>query len=475
METQVILTIPQPCLDRLMRGFAGWHRGQYGASAVGRFVRPGRLELLYHSAVFARGLDAAVQRIVSRGLDPLVIMDGRQPPDRRQSEAVLSAMEHSGVKRGALLCLRTAGGNVTAFGWVKTEEGPLPVDVVNVPGPGMLKIAAAQLWPAERKEPRPDDAQPSADAPGEEGPTWLDTRDRLAGFLGRGEKGAGQEMMRAIASCEITVVGAGRAGDCAVSHLVKLGAGKIARLNIIDKDFLLAPNLDSMEAPYQAVGRNKAEVLAAKYSWLEPGLNVNPIPHNVSDAEAAEAIARSDLVFSCLGNNAGRTGVAVLAQLYNRVHFDFSGGGVRTRGGHFSAGGEVRCGLPGSRPCVACMKENNWEADFDVLDRTEDEEVNDRLHEKWEGSKAGSCKAIISSVVGNGMLMVAALFRGELRWSMHQHFDANSIRPAWPDWTWRARRRSCRVCGKDGLAGLGDTGVEYVGPEKESSLEAVRE
>ncbi len=474
METQVILTIPQPYLDWIMRGLAGWHWGQCAACAMGRFFRPGRRELLYHSAEFASEPDAALRRIASMGLDPLVIMDGKQPPDHKQSMAVLHAMQHSGAKRGALLHFRAAGENVTAFGWVKAEDGFLPVDFINLPGPEMLRMSVTPLWPAAPMDPRPDDAQPPAGSTGEEEPTWLDTRDRLSGFLGKGDKGSGQEMIRAIASCEITVVGAGRAGDCAVSHLVKLGAGRIAPLNIIDGDALEASNLDSMEAPYQAVGRNKAKVVAAKQSWLEPGLNVNPIPHNISDAEAAEAIDRSDLIFSCVDSDAARTGVALLAQLHNRVHFDFSGGGVRTAGGNFSAGGEVRCGLPGSPPCVGCMTGGNREADLRLLDRTEEEEVNDRLHENWEDSKAGSSKAIISSVVGNGMLIVAALFRGELLSSVHQHLDANGIRPVWTDWTWRARRRSCRVCGSDRLAGLGDTGVEYVGREKKSSLEAVR-
>jgi molybdopterin/thiamine biosynthesis adenylyltransferase len=463
METKAIVTAGTKPVDKTMRGFASWFRGQYCVWDTGEFIRPGRIELLYHSHEFTNRLDQTLHKIAVERRNAVVVLQGDRLIPRRMIEEVLSKLNDSGLKRCALLYFMTMRENVTVFGWLKDGQEFLPIDMINIPGKGMLKMAVHPVWPLEQKNAGIGQSRPQVEAQEEDGPTWLDTRDRLAGFMGWGQTEVGEELIHKIATAEITVIGAGRMGDCTFSHLVKFGAGRIAPLNITDGDTLEPANLDSMEVPYEAVGMNKADVLAAKYSRLEPGLNVNPIPHNVSDAEAVEAVIRSEYVFGCVDNNPGRTGVAFLTGLYNRVHFDFAGGGAWTPGGHFSVGGEVRCAIPGCRPCVNCMKGDNWRNDMELLSRTEEEEENDRLGANWRDEKGGSCKAVVSSVAGNGMMLFIRLLQGRLDRSVHQHFDSNGILPKWTDWTRRAWLRSCHVCGRNKIAGLGDLGIEYGG------------
>jgi len=461
MNKQVIVTVSSPASDDLIKKLAFRHRGKYAVCPAGELVTPERMEMLHHSTVYTRKLERHLRKIGRGRLNCIVGLYGNRSLERREIEAIIAALKEAGIRRAVLLHFMRMRGAVTASGWLKDGNEFLAVDVLNIVGPGMVKMSVGLLWPVQQGERAhaehgaiPPETEPS-------GQTWLDTRDRFSGFIGEGDIGLGEENVQKIANCEITVVGGGRTGDCALSHLVKFGAGRIAPLNIIDNDILVAANLDSMEVPYEAVGKHKAEVLAAKYSWLEPGLNVNPIPYSLSDREAVEAIIRSEIVFSCVDRNAARSGVSLPAQLYNRIHFDFAGGGVRTRGGHFSVAGEVRCALPGLSPCVWCMKENNWDWEIDQLDRPDEKELNDRISADWRGGdKEGSCKAVISSVVGNGMMLFIRLVQGKLIRSVHQHFDSNDLLPGWSDWSWRARRRRCRCCGKNGIAGLGDLGMK---------------
>jgi len=461
MAGKVIVTIHPTALDRLVHDLAFRHKGKYAVCAAGRYARPGRLELFHVSTEYSRVFQPLLGKLSKKGFDCIFVRYGNWIRHEMEIKVIAAALNQTHVRRAALLNFVPDRKDMKVYGWVKNGTKAHPIDFLNIPGPGMLKLAVHPLWPIKSKSSPSGRTQKYSGDSGHQGTNWIDTRDRLLGFMGEGDIAAGEEIIRKIANADFTITGCGRMGHSVGSHLIKFGAGRAGTLSLIDGDILEAANLDAMDVPYEAVGKPKSEVLAGMFSLLEPGLNVKAIPKNVSSAEAAEAIIRSEYNFSCFDANAPRTGVTYLTQLYDRVHFDFAAGAVYTPGLNVSVGGEACCCLPGSSPCVCCMKGGGWMEDMEELDRSDEDERNDRLSSDWRRERVGSCKAVISSVAGTGVMLFIRLLQGKLNSSIHLHFDSNALVPSWTNWTGRALNRSCGLCGSNGISGRGDLEMKY--------------
>jgi hypothetical protein len=453
MAEKTVLTIPAPVFDRLVLDLETRFQGNVALCLAGEYRRGERLELLHRSTIYTRELDGQVGEILSAGLSPLVTWHGARPPNRSELRWCLDGFSRAGVARGAVLSLVGRKGNVEVFGWLKQGEEFVPIEVLSLPGAGMLELAVQPLWPLQSVAPPSPDVEAAA-------PTGKDEKEgplsRLAGFLGEADLDMGWEILRKARRLRVVIVGCGRMGSRLAGELAQAGVGAEGWLIVIDEDNVEPANLDFMRLPRRAVGMPKAEAVARMGLAMELESRILPLVATLSDRQAAEAIVASGIIFVCVDRDSARLGVAALAARYNRVTFDFSGGAVRTPGGHVSVGGEAKLAVPGSPPCTASMTEQDWPSGLEELNRSKEQEQGARLANDWQGERPGSSGAVLNSVLGTGELMFWRLLQGKQRESVWLHFDGNGPVPRWEDWTDRARSRDCSVCSGDGLRGLGD-------------------
>jgi len=243
-----------------------------------------------------------------------------------------------------------------------------------------------------------------------------------------------------------------------LQELVPCEVGRDGWLVAVDGDRVELANLDCMPLPRCAVGLPKAEAVARMARLLDPDANVAPLVTVLSDPRAAEAAALSELMITCVDRQPARMMAAGVAARFCRVHMDLAGGAAFTESRAVSAGGEVRLALPGSSGgCVGCMNDGqDWPTAVRDMNESAEGQRDERLRNDPHGERPGSCGAVLSSVLGTGMLLFWRLLQGRLRRSVWLHLDANGDRPEWQDWTRLAGAGECRVCTVDDVRGLGE-------------------
>jgi len=436
--------IPQRNLEDLLGRL---NRKPFGPLACEFGVRKDReadvTEYLFRSVLghWGRG-----KKVPGRTGKPLVLVTARQ-----RGSMVTPGLERlvrdSGAVAGLSLCPRAKH-----LSFECAAPGCEHIPYVSIPGPGMSKTGVALISDGKKRlsvAVPPDGAEARLQYR-----KFDEKYGRLGGAIGLGNRQRGLDILRRASTLRVTVIGAGRAGSALVLRLAKAGVGSQAGVTVADPDVLEEANLPDMPVPDRAVGLPKAEAVAMTAAAFCPGFPVRPLNAGLGSEEVVEAVAESDVVFSCVDEDAARLGVAVLAARYHVVHVDLTGGAARKRRGDAVLGGAVRIFVPGTQPCLACTSSADWSRAEELLGMGTEAERRRRSELDWTEQKAGSSADVLNVVLGEGMQMFWALLRGEVTssvWLQYGH-DSRGV-PRWSNWTRRARKR-CPVC--SGQAGRGD-------------------
>jgi PRTRC genetic system ThiF family protein len=154
----------------------------------------------------------------------------------------------------------------------------------------------------------------------------------------------------------VLVLGCGGTGAYVISHLARFLSvassavpphrrprRRVPSLFIADGDFVEEKNLIRQHFIYQDVGKNKAEVLAERYSAAF-GIDISVIPKDIEDAKSLQEIVNnrgeSSLIIGCVDNNATR-------QLIHKCYFnkDAQGRVFWIDSGNEEVSGQVVCGF----------------------------------------------------------------------------------------------------------------------------------
>jgi hypothetical protein len=433
MRPQTIITVPTIIFDGIALRLSSRYQSEVAICAAGTCEREGRVELLHHSVEYARiweKLDVCLKRISGSGMRPMIIAYASRQPSQNEMDRYVSAFRMAGVSSGAFLQIRRAQGILAVGGWLLKDDEFSPVDILNLPGPGMTKLAVGRLWPLDTRAKKEDLVRKDdADA----GPALQGMPDlsRLKAFVGEGDTARGEEILNTAGELRIALVGCGRMGCKMVIELVKSGVARIGGYYFIDGDVVEEANRDVMMLPKSSVGKPKAEELAKLALALDPGAFVVPIVATVSDRLAAEAVVLSDVIFTCPDNDAPVFGTEVLSRRHNRIHFATSGGTAHTRSRAFAAGGEVYLSMCGCAGCPVCFAGMDHQRAIRELSRSREEERKRRANNDWLAERPGSSGAVLSSVAGTVMHLFWRLLQGKQRRSVWLHYDANGEVPNW--------------------------------------------
>ncbi len=127
----------------------------------------------------------------------------------------------------------------------------------------------------------------------------------------RNVRAFGGDVQRVLGELDIAVVGCGGTGSAVAEQLVRLG---VRHLTLIDPDVLTESNLTRVYgSTSRDVGSNKAVSLARYLRRLAPDLEVRSHSATINTEAVARKLIRSDVVFGCTDDNAGRLILSRLA------------------------------------------------------------------------------------------------------------------------------------------------------------------
>lgn len=192
----------------------------------------------------------------------------------------------------------------------------------------------------------------------------------------------------------VAVVGAARLASLLAIGLARAG---VREVTLIDPDVLEDHSLDAVDAPRDACGRRKVEGVARMIELVAPAVSVVALPVGASDARAAAACARADLIVSAPDQNQARLLAAVYATAHLRLHLDL-GTGVFGEGERFVAGADLRLIVPGDG-CLLCV------GSLDLA----------RRHERdWRRQRAGSLRSLNGLAASHAQFLLERFLVGDV-------------------------------------------------------------
>jgi molybdopterin/thiamine biosynthesis adenylyltransferase len=224
----------------------------------------------------------------------------------------------------------------------------------------------------------------------------------------------GEEGQRKLKAASVLVSRIGGVGGSAAIQLAAAGIGKLViahagnlRLDDLNRQLLMTTDW---------IGKPRIESAQRRLRELNPLVEIETVPENVSEANAATLVARCDLVI-------GAAPLFTERLLLNRE-------AVRQRKplvdcAMYDLDGRLMTVLPGRTPCLACLYPEpppNWKREFPVFSAV--------------SSTVGSLAAMeaIKVIAGLGTPLAGKLLNFDLR---DMAFQTISI----------ARRADCAVCG----------------------------
>ncbi|MFW6106552.1 MAG: ThiF family adenylyltransferase [bacterium] len=460
MAKRIVFTTPVKSFNSIVSPL-GENDSRVATCRAGTCSRPGRSELLFQDCFHARKNRLPMSRLGGMDCPVFVEVMPRGVTRPRDTSWVTAAIREAQLPRAAYLALVIDDTSMQAYGWYFERGEYQPIDVLSLPGPRMLKLAVQPAPPLSIPvEQRRSRQQPAEQL--DEHPEKAEQLDRLIMSVGEGDRARGeQRVLAAMALERVIVVGAGRAGLLLLLYLVKSGIARSGEIVVIDGDMVEEVNRDAMLLPPGAVGRPKAEAAAIIAQGFFPEVKVVPVVATLSDAVAADMVATSDVVFTCVDQDATRVGAAAIAARYHRVHFDLAGGGAYTADRRAVFGGEMRLWVPGSEGCAACLGDSDWERIRRQL--SDDAESERYLRQASDASRErpGSSEPLLHMVLGTAMQTFWRLISGDQKESCWFHLDANGTLPDWSDWTNQRAGGRCPICSDDGLVGAGDWGQSW--------------
>jgi len=182
-------------------------------------------------------------------------------------------------------------------------------------------------------------------------------------------------------SKRVLIVGAGGIGTYACLNLIPLGA----KIDLFDGDKIEDHNLNRQIFYYNAIGENKARVLAKRLKNLTRWFQLKPKNYNL-DKRTLYNLPKYDCIFSCVDNWETRKTLSRYALITKTPLINAS---VTA----YTASLEIY--VPGSTPCLECRH------DFDRLMQTE--------------TAPASCSNIASSNIVSTNAFIGAMMAAEFK------------------------------------------------------------
>jgi len=277
-----------------------------------------------------------------------------------------------------------------------------------------------------------------------------DRWSRLAGAISR-------STLQRLQSLVITQIGCGRTGNLMASHLATMG---VQHLRLIDPDRQEAHNQDAAPfMPDAAIGHSKARSLARQLRRFRPQTSVGASRRSILSEAGVSVLhsRRSDMIISCVDNDATRVRVAELAHHdLQTCHLDVATGIQLREDDVREFRADIRLSIPGHSGCVACLGASTDAGDTeDILYRigAPDESLLRGPRQAWHDLRAGSLLPLNAMAVSAAILLLISLIQADV------------TRPVWHRLIWTAEsglttdggevagRQDCSVCGQNSTSG----------------------
>lgn len=137
---------------------------------------------------------------------------------------------------------------------------------------------------------------------------------KFSEYFSRNHGALSAEQQQILQNCQVAVVGCGGLGGYVIEQLVRIGVGN---LNLFDPDVFSPSNCNrQLNALGDTLGRNKAEVAAARSATIHPFSTVTPFPLDFRTVPK-QAWDKVDVVVDCLDNIQARRDLAALCTFRN--------------------------------------------------------------------------------------------------------------------------------------------------------------
>lgn len=353
------------------------------------------------------------------------------------------------------LLFRTSSGMLEVFYSFKSQTETSDPVILSVPGAFMEKILPLPLSRQQQAIIKTDVNNRADSNAIQEGEQERRSRyDRLAGAVGMGNIEQGFELLNKARRMVVVVVGAGRAGSWLAFRLAQSGVGSEGKLILVDPDVTEQGNLDGMLVVDKAVGFPKVLAVGGTIAGAISGTRPLCINASLSDDEVLDVLKVADVVFTAVDETAVRLGTAVVASRLHIVHIDVTGGLAWTTDGRALEGGELRVFIPGSKGCLGCYDEYDWQGAIQLLGLSSEDERKRRESLNWHEQRPGSNIDVLLPVIGEALQSFWGILRGDVKQGFWYHYEKNPRGyPVWSNWSDR-QNHSCSVCGDQGLGDM---------------------
>lgn len=203
----------------------------------------------------------------------------------------------------------------------------------------------------------------------------------------------GKEGQERISSSHVALVGIGGLGTHVVQQMALLGVG---RLTLIDKEDLDTTNLNRYVGAryYDPIpGTPKVNLGYRLVKEINPGIQVELIPHSLISVEAFNAIIKADYVFGCLDSDGARLVLNELCAAYAMPYIDLASEIIP--GSSIEYGGRVCIAWDG-KGCIVCHEAIDIaEAQTDLLCKDARHD-RDAIYGVKQGALAGAGPSVVS-------------------------------------------------------------------------------
>lgn len=329
-------------------------------------------------------------------------------------------------------------GRVSMSFWDPEECQRQPIHHLNMPGPGMFQI----------------DVDPSV-------PQNFIVPEFVSEAISRTPAALEFPVHRRLTRLSAAIAGCGRNGVMVADLVARLGMQTIA---LIDPDRLSPGNIAEMTAATMSdVGKFKAEFVA-KYLEETTGVRARTVREPVASPEAVSVLKESDVIFSCLDNDAGRLACAavsgrclkILVDVGTGIHFGTNNHDPTRRrteaqtvgiGSHRPRrmGADIRLILPNSGVCLWCLGGLvHGETAIQDAASFRAPNLDDAL---WRTQRAGSLRSLNSIATGLAVRLFEDLVAERIRDSVWLRFEFDdSGKPSLRAAPTQPTFKSCPLC-----------------------------
>lgn len=273
--------------------------------------------------------------------------------------------------------------------------------------------------------------------------------------LDRNLRWLGDAGQASIAKTRLAICGLGGVG----AEVLKICRGLgFKHYTLVDMDTVEIHNLNRLIWGKDDVGRLKTAVARDFIRAVDVNAEVCVISKPVGDVEAQEALLNADFIINAFDNDNARLDVQSLAARHMKPLLDL-GSGITLKPDTRQVagmGGQVSFYIPGEA-CLACQG-----LDTSAIMTAEHREVRRSLGyvEGTDETPASvvTINSVIAAIAGDIAMKFITGFSGVPKWIRYDMLQHKTIEMQF------ARRRTCPICGEDGIEGLGSGCVKPLPP-----------